>query len=378
MKIRNLYVHSENKLAALLFFLLFTYFAKFSNLASVDATMIGWMLVSIYALLKVNNFILIKSSSVYIGLLLFYLFGFYTSSAAADADYEKHILTFIFFTPLVMQYLKDGSDFEYEVNSSYFNVMMLNAIYLCVAFWILFVVYASQSMGDFVVSEYGGANYLTTSDLLAMMTLAIIGSRKINFFHSLIYLGITLIALALLGSRASIALFLLSYFFSLDRKYWIKSIVFAVIFIGVVLIIYRIIEDFEGEMFYRLKTIFDLADDESKEGRAFFFSNHLDHIASNPACFIIPCHPTPGDYVHNIFSIHQYFGLPIQLIVFYLIAVAVIKLLNGYSTIFLPLFIYVLTQSMFFRSWHSLTFPVFVAFLLFIYVSENGQKGAVK
>jgi len=374
MKIKSIDIYGETKLGLVLFLLLFVYFVKFSNLVPIDATIVGWMLISIYASFRVDNKILLLSAVVYVGIVLFYFLGFYTSVEAVDADYEKNILSFAFLTALVIEYRKNSTESSFSLESKISNLFILNVIYGFVALWVLFILNASQTLGDYVVSEYGGANYLTTSDLLAMLTLTVIGSRKINFINSLVYLGITMIALALLGSRASIVIFLLSYMFALERKYLIKSIFFGFIFFSMIFVVYRFADDFEGDVFFRMKTIFDLAGDESKEGRSFLFDSYLNSIFSNPYCFAFPCHPTPGDYVHNIFSIHQYFGMPIFLISLYVIADAVLRLVNGRANTFLPLFIYVLSQSLFFRSWHSLTFPVLVALVVCIIIDFNDKK----
>lgn len=374
MKIKRIDIYGETKLGIVFFLLLFVYFVKFSNLIAIDITIVGWMLLLMYSIFRVENKILILSAFVYIGILLFYFLGYYTSTDAADADYEKNILSFAVLTALVIEYRRNSLESSFSIESKISNVTILNVVYFFVAIWIVFILNASQTLGDYVVSEYGGANYLTTSDLLAMLTLVVVGSRKINFVNSLIYLGITIFALALLGSRASIILFLLSYMFSLERKYLFKSMFFGLVFLSMIFVIYRFADDFDGNMFFRLKTIFDLAGDESKEGRSFLFDNYLTGIFSDPYCVVFPCHPVPGDYVHNIFSIQQYFGLPIFLLSLYVIADAVLRLIKGSASTFLPLFIYVLSQTIFFRSWHSLTFPVLIALVVCIVVDLDKNK----
>ncbi|HMW48063.1 MAG TPA: hypothetical protein PKC70_07170, partial [Cellvibrionaceae bacterium] len=200
------------EVAFLFYLLLVTYFIKFSNFVDFDFTFVGWFLFSVYALIRIRLRVILWIGVFHLVLSFFYFSGLHLDGQDEGGVYGKVLLTSFFLTSTTFGFLS-GEVRGYKI--SFFDIFYSRFfIYLCyglLTYWVIFIFNASSFLGDHLVKDYGGANYLTTSDLLAMFSLALIGSNRTSIFESICFALITIVALVLLGSRASMALFAACY-----------------------------------------------------------------------------------------------------------------------------------------------------------------------
>ena len=363
------------EVAFLFYLLLLTYFIKFSNFVDFDFTVVGWFLFSIYALIRIRLRVILWIGVFHLVLSFFYFSGLHLDDQGDGGVYGKVLLTSFFLTSTTFGFLS-GEVRGYKI--SFFDIFYSRFfIYLCyglLVYWVIFIFNASSFLGDYLVKDYGGANYLTTSDLLAMFSLALIGSSRTSLFESICFALITIVALVLLGSRASMTLFAACYLVAIKNLSLPKKLAGSLFFVFALFLGLIFIENAESGLFYRFNSIFTLGDDDSSFARSELFSKYFDNLFANPICFALPCPPAAGNYVHNILSVHQYFGLMVFLVILSLLLLSFLQIKSYFSGPFFALLAYSFIQVLFFRSWVSLTFPIFLALILLSFTQLKAKS----
>ena len=376
----NQFVSDYFDLALVFFVLLASYAIKFANIIELDLVIVGWISVVLYAMYKVKINSFIFTAVFYVVLLLAYSSGIaFVSLNPNDFEYGRVIFTSFILSALVFGLMVEKKSISnIPIKKSSRDRWFVYFGLIAITIWSIFVYIEGKNTGGSVIKEYGGANYLTISDLLAMFSLAVLGSKNISTKESLIFFVISLVALGLLGSRASLLVFCCAYIFCL-KQIPIKNKLFIFFAVSLIIISFiYVVQNEESDLFFRLKTLYDFGNDESLVGREFLFSSYLSTIAQRSECLLLPCMPAPGDYVHNIISVHQYFGIFGILAVLVLVLFAFIYLMRFQFFILPGLFFYASINMLFARAWVSLIFPVFIGMLLFftaqVFVANRFKK----
>ena len=363
------------EIAFLFFLLLFTYFIKFSNFVDFDFTPVGWSVFAIHTLIRVKLRVIFKVGVLHLVLLIFYAVGVHMSDQPDGWVYGRVIITSFFLTSAVLGLLTGSVRVSLNsVLELLSNRFFIFSCYALLAYWAIFILNIHEIAGAYLVKDYGGANYLTTSDLLAMYSLVLIGSTRTNIIESVAFALITIVVLALLGSRASIVLFVFCYLLSIKKFNIKRKIIAALLLIPAVVYGLSFVLRDEFGLFFRFNTIFALNDDESRGARSELMSIYFRNLIEDPACVFLPCHPVIGGYVHNILSVHQYFGLIVWVALLVIFLASIIRVNVYFRAPYFSLLIYSFVQVLFFRSWVSLVFPVFLAFV-FLLAFRQGKRG---
>lgn len=354
-------------LAMVLLVLLVAYAVKFAELVELDVVVVGWIAVLFYALLQVRLRLFFVPAIFYFLLFLAYLTGtVLVPRNPPELEYARVILTSFILSTLVFGIMtKKYTALGLASGSSLRARWIVYFGIIAVAAWAMFVYIEGKELGGSVVKEYGGANYLTSSDLLAMFSLVVLGSRNVSKKESLIFFSISVMALLFLGSRASLLVFCVAYAFCVNE---ISRKGKLIILLGVFFIVLAIgfaVQGDDSDLFFRFKTLYDLSGDESLAARDAFFSNYLSTIGQRVECLFLPCMPASGDYVHNIISVHQYFGIAGVIMIAVLLLLAFLYYVKFRDLLLPGLLFYVSVNMIFARAWVSLVFPVFIGMLLF-------------
>ena len=123
-----------------------------------------------------------------------------------------------------------------------------------------------------------------------------------------------------------------------------------------------------------MQTFQDLGGDVSYAERNMQIDNFIERYSNDLSCYFVPCRPPTGEYVHNILSLVQYFGILGGVLMsiggYYLVR----AWRKGWRPKLLPVFVFALCQFLFFRPWVSIVFPVLVAYvvssLFFLYEAQ--------
>lgn len=352
----------------ILLLLLYAYVLKFSNIsADIDFVLLAWLFVAAYTILAVSIDILIQVSVFYIILLVGYIVPYLINQdREVDLEYGRILVSSFILTSLFLGFVKGRLRNFRGLHQKIINsTILIYVLYIPVVLWIAFIFYQSEISHVNVVREYGGANYLTPSDLLAMATLLISSIDKIPKFGRLFFTVLTLFALILLGSRASIVIFIFTYVITLQSVRLPRKILIVVFLAMTLGIFYYIVSELDVDFLFRLNTMSDLAFDPSRIARQQLLVDYFHVLMNSPQCWFIACPPAPGDYAHNIISIQQYFGIIGTITVGVLVLLFIINTLKNKTIPLAALGLYVMVQTLFFRSWQSLTFPIFIGFLFY-------------
>jgi hypothetical protein len=215
------------------------------------------------------------------------------------------------------------------------------------------------------IRTVSGFNYLTTSDLVALTGLAILARDKIRLWEFAGALLIVALALVLAGSRASLLLFLAAAGLGAAWRFGWKGvavIILAPLALGLLAML------FQGEevLLRRMSTLLRLATDPSLHMRLGYVSVLFEKWYQQPLCLVLPCHPKPGEYAHNLLSVIEYFGaLGVVLLAAcgWLIVISLNYILRQR---WWPIAFYVLAALVLFRAWVSLTFPIMLGVVLLL------------
>lgn len=364
------------ELSAVFFALLLSYAAKFTEFFEFDFVMLGWGAVSLYALCRIRWALLAIPAIFHVVLFLAYAVGVaFVSLNSTEFEYARVLLTSFVLAGLVFALLIEKSSVNFiDRELPGFGVFLIYAGPLMIAAWALFVYMEGKSVGGSVVKEYGGANYLTSADLLAMFSLTVLGSRDTTVKLNLFYFSVTSVALVMLGSRASALIFCVSYLFCLGRfKRRGRFFLIAGLLLVLGAIGSLIISD-QTDLFFRFRVLSDLGADESLNARQELLNNHIANVATRTECIFLPCTPSTGDYVHSIISVHQYFGVAGVIAIGLIIFLTLIYMVK-FRKFFLPgLFVYVALNMFFARAWISLVFPVLIGMSLFFSIRVLSKK----
>lgn len=353
-------------LAIVFLMLLVAYAVKFAELIDLDVVVVGWMAVALYVLYRVKLNLIFIPAVFHLVLFVAYSIGIaFVPLNPLEFEYGRVVLTSFILSTLVFGLMIKKNNSRFPARGSLKGRWITYLGLVAITVWTIFVYIQGKSIGESVVKEYGAANYLTSADLLAMFSLAVLGSRNVSARESLVFFAVSVVALVFLGSRASLLVFCFSYLFCIKQLQRRSKLI---IFLGALLIagvIGYVIQNDESDLFFRFKTLYNLGADESLSGREAFFSNYLSTIGQRVECLFFPCMPASGDYVHNLISVHQYFGIAGVMAVASLLLFALIYFLKFRFFLLPGLFAYVSANMLFARAWVSLVFPVFIGMLLF-------------
>lgn len=361
-------------------FLLFliSYGLKFSELVDFDSVLLAWVFIVVFALYWVRKECFFVAGVYYFLIFSVYVLAYFFISGYRDGgDFFRNAVSHFFLTAIFLQVLQLPRESFSPSRVNFFVVCFCKAGIFLVLYWIFFIFNGAQYAGESLVSQYGGANYLTTSDLLALFVLSLMVGGSVSRYWIAVGFVVGVVALVFLGSRASLVIFLFAaiFFSSNSQSPWKKILVtfsslVAVFFIGLL-----VFEFVDSSLLFRVETLFDMSQDESRQARDSFFRAFLQRLDANSGCYLYPCPPPAGEYVHNVVSVHEYFGLVGSFLTFLLFLNLIFAFLNGYSPRFRPVFVYSFLLFLTARSWVSLIFPVCIAYLLDALIfSLTGKK----
>lgn len=163
--------------------------------------------------------------------------------------------------------------------------------------------------------------YLGLSDIFCIFSLLIIGCIKSDWWKLIIFL-LSVVALFILNSRASLYIYIVSVLFYFILFFRINKILILFLLLFLLLISYfsKLVSLFsENNRMFALLLLND--NDQSSQERALFQKNGINQILDNVIFGdyggVVRIYNDLGAYIHNILSYWQTYGLLVFLICFY-------------------------------------------------------------
>lgn len=354
-------------LANVFLFLLVSYGIKFAEILPFDIVLIAWgVLIALfcYVVGRESQWLLVVFYSC---LFFVYLLGeAYVVGYGKNAGFEKNIITHFVLSSLLLYSISNAGGRSIGGRFRSFLTVGVWLGFLIIISWVVVIYLGSQSSGAILATEYGGSNYLTTSDFAACFALVVIGARLLPGIWLVLFSIVVLAALVFLGSRASMVVFVVSVLlFSADglslRK---RLMVLTAATVIVSMLIVFALENLDWSLVYRLETLGEMSGDESKRARLVFYDFFFWKLSNNIGCYIYPCMPENGEYVHNLLSVPEYFGIVGFVLLLALFIGFVLALFNGYQPKLKGLFLYAILLGVSARAWIAFTFPILVAYFV--------------
>jgi hypothetical protein len=328
-----------------------------------DPIQIVWALIVIVALPFVSKKSLLAAFALFAWLAVWYAIGL-AKSDFRDEDIllARLFITFPLLASLTAFYLL-GEKGTPERKSIYLEVIILALL----AVWVVFI-FQEQNYVAYAVRAYGATNYLTISDLVAMLVLVTVSGRQLPLWLRGGWMLLGLMTCLLLGSRTTMVVLGASLLFgtlvSAKMGVWGKILAFFAASALLITTVAIFTSSFNESITYRFLTFENLAGDESLDWRSMFFGDYIRGIQEDVSCVVLACFPSAGEYVHNIFSVHQYFGMG-GLIMLGLAGIVLFRaFLRGWKPGSLPLLFFCVVELVTARSWVSLVFPIFVGYVI--------------
>lgn len=343
--------------------------------AGMDPVLLFWAIWAVLIVFIVNRAVLLTGMAFYILCAMVFMLGDLRTDDSAE--YVRLFPSFFVLTSIFSVCLIYSSDQFSGLGRRFANPLGYGILFL-IFYWVYFIGQA-QFLSDNAVREFGAENYLTLSDLLSFFCLAAIAESKKSTWMMIVWFFAGLFALMMMGSRASVLLFVFAIFISrvinsdkASIKNLVKNFILPLLVLLVSVILFFTL--FEESVTYRMQTFQDLGGDVSYAERNMQIDEFLDRYAGDLSCYFAPCRPPTGEYVHNILSLVQYFGILGGVIMiiggFYLVR----AWRKGWRPKLLSIFVFALCQFLFFRPWVSIVFPVLVAYvvssLFFLYQNQ--------
>lgn len=368
------------KLGTFFFLMLIAYYLPTVLGEEVPTVTVFWAVILCWCVVFIRATAWVISVALWLPLGWLYLLGYAVDiNGQADIVNLRNVLSSFVFTVAGLGIVL-GSIRHTKWNWDRLHAFIHRFGAIGIALWSVATINQFQAEALIDTRDVTGANYLTTSDLVAMFALASIGRVRIGWVdYSIITLS-CLVVLIMLGSRAAIAVFVLIALMAMIRTFKVRYLFLMSILSGFPFI-YWLAEfvDLESPAFFRLYTLVNF----SGEDRSLIYRDMLHEqfwytLDKSPLCFLIACQPMIGDYIHNFLSVIQYFG--IAGIAMLLAGCAILA--SSYRDIFRSRYIYLLGYCLiggiFFRSWLSVVFVPVVFLLLYFmcakYLRENSDN----
>lgn len=278
----------------------------------------------------------------------------------AETNSLKYFLQFVILTFGVNSFLRKTSQFRY----SHLFKNWLDIFFTSVMVYSFFALIVNRShWSNFVYPQYKNS-YQILSDLLAI--IGIIYSSKRTTLLNLFRVIVILYFIIILGSRSALLFYVFAILLSFgymklkNSKNKVKYLIGGTL-VSMILLVLSIWEIMQNEVkYYRLFSILQLANtDSSTVRRVELWTDFTDNISNSLSMtFFGGGAYNVGGYVHNIFSIWQYFGF-FNFVFFILLSILIC--ITGLRNIQnLPLIFFLFLSMIISRAWNS---PVYGMFL---------------
>lgn len=361
----------QERLLSLIALVLVSYSIKFLEFVAFDSVSIVWAIAAVIS---------VGAIRYRDGLAFFFIVGLFAISWSFSYVHGfittaslKNLLVFSSLGGATIYLLNLDSDNSRAL--LYFN----RFVALVVVFCALFLTYKGEHYSIYLGEEFR-ASYLIVSDLVSIFCLIyLLCYRNIE---AIVVVFFSLVVVFFLGSRSSMvfligaaALGVWFVFLSTAGHYLTKLFLIVVAVIGVWQLAIFVIDN--HDRFYRLFSILEMSHDSSYLERLQLQNYFFDSL-DTPFCFLVGCGPaSDGGYVHNLLSVWQYFGFPLFLVVVILVMISLLYMLLIKSGM-LPLYVFVLAQMVFARSWNSVTFALLVSISLYMCFRYMGTQERIR
>lgn len=347
--------------------LLTAYFLTTSINIQLPLVEAAWSMLLLFSLFHIRTRALGITLLLHLLLALLYLVGTTIDfSNTSDSSYLRTILTSFVFCSITVSTL--GGKWIYFRNTSHsenFHIFIHRAALTAISLLCIFAYLLDRSASVTDAREITGFNYLTISDLISLFSLATLSRKNISIAEYITTVAISFVALILMGSRTAIILYpacSLAYFlvrFGSPLKSAMLIIIASATFFSLLSAISQ-----DSPLLFRVSTLLNFSADDSLNYRTILTANFFKRLDTYPECLLVPCHPLPGEYVHSMLSLVEYFGA-LGLLAFVAFPIVLFSRLNRFiNSALLPIFLYTLACMLMARSWVSPLFPVFLGFFV--------------
>lgn len=345
--------------------LMVAYFLKSAGIGFFggDSVIAAWVLVASLVVPFYRRKAVVCVAVVYFWLLAWFALGLARMGDMGGNDALVRIFPSFFLLSAITALFLNGRD-RISQNAA----LLPEVAVLLLLLWAAFFIYQEQANVSYAVREYGVTNYLTLADLVAMLTLVTVFGRSLPPLVRGGWILVGVLACMLIGSRATMVLVAFSLILGMligsnggvvaRAKY--VAMAAAVLALAITTFISR----FDETITYRFMTLVDMSGDESAQGRNDFLLSYVDSVSNDASCLFFPCMPSAGQYVHNILSVPQYFGIGGIIFLIASIAALLLAFMKGWRPFAFPLFVFCILELMLARAWVSLVFPVAVGYVV--------------
>lgn len=351
--------------------MLLAYGAKSADitLAGLDPVLLLWGLLALPTLKYFKKRAFFLTLNTWLLLAAMFLIGFGISEGdESEAGTARIFLSFVVVSTYFTAYFCAPAT---QIATTRQKPLWELAFMLALSAWI-YLIYREQFYVSYAVRAVGATNYLTLSDLLAILTILAISRERLDWKIKSAWLIVGITGVLLLGSRATIVFLTVSILagFLIENRESLAIRVAKVIAALATLLAcgWAFVSLFDQTITYRLTSLGEMSGDESYQGRSLFLKNYFDGIAAEPSCLVLPCFPAYGEYVHSILSVHQYFGLPGLLIAATGLVLIISARLKGWQPAAPILLIFTIISLIFARPWISFVFPVYVSYMVSAFI----------
>lgn len=339
----------------------------------------AWAIVAALSAPLFQRKVFVASVLFFLWLFLWFLLGWLNSGVREeDASLARVFLSFALYAAITGLYLAGDADAKLPRSK-----LLEGLALLLLTGWVVFI-YREQAYVEYAVRAYGANNYLTISDLVAVLVLVTVFGRKLPLWFRGAWIVMGLLTCLLLGSRTTLV--------ALGASLLIGALVVGRVgagrrllaFFGVVSVLVAgvlfFLGNFDESVTYRFQTLFDLHGDASLAGRDMLFDSYLRRMQDDPMCLFLPCFPDLGNYAHNIFSLHQYFGLGGIAAILFASFALVRALMLGWTPPIVPLLFFCVVEVVLARAWMSIVFPILVGYVLaaiYFLVNTSSSKAGI-
>lgn len=366
---------AQVQLCAVLIVLCIAYALKSADagLNYVDPVLVAWSAIGVYAIRFLRKRIFALVVSAYLYLCAWYLLGLAGSGyQSEDLSLMRIFASQVIFAGVIGVLLSSAA--KEAFSDGYWRGRLFDLVAIgLLGGWILFIA-SEQRYVSYAVREYGAANYLTLSDLLAMLVVVSVTRKHLPSYIKLLWVFLGFLGVMLLGSRGALLALAVSVFFALDMSRKAALARLAALLVLLLLTLALFLTVFDETVTFRVLSLLDLAGDDSLAGRERLLQDFLGKVSDDPRCLLIACFPSLGEYAHNLFSVHQYFGLPGFVGVLIGLVGLFVTVAKGWRPPLPGLLVFSLLQIILFRAWVSFAFPILVAYFAVLWTRPKPRR----
>lgn len=323
--------------------------------------------------------------ALYILLIMTYIFGYITTPTELRLD----TLTPLVFGPVcaftISRFMMHG--FGYNFGKYHFwdrpSVLALILLFVgCLV--IVLLVLTNRNVHD-DIRDISGFSYLTTSDMIAAFFIVLCGLNASSAIKFLMLAGFGLLAIALIGSRSALLIYIIVIsfiFFQGKSLYFIVRVLGVGVSLGCLVYIavpssFEILEPLFERSSRRLMAILMGSSDVSFLEREMLRLNYIDRLVSDPWCFLKPCPPIATGYVHNWLSVIQFFGGLAYPLMMLIIGSWIVMFRKREFNFVTPLMIFCSLSLVLSRAWVHVVFPIAIGIsvgLIWFYLARRSEK----